>query len=165
MEIVVPQPYHGVGLDDNEGESSSDDEIAVQDVSPGNPFLREDDDDVNGLNNGDEDSDSDNMDDDEELSDDEDGEDVDPEDVDMFLGNHEDEEEDDDGEGEDEDDDENNLHLMDEAEDDGIQGLPTAADLADIEEVFGQDNGNIFLEEPDDDDEDDNAGSCFCLYI
>ena len=102
--------------------------------------------------------------DDEDDDDDDDEDGHDPEDVDMFLGNHDEGEEEDD-----DDDDEANLRqMMDDAQDDGpggIQGLPTAADLADIEDVFGQDNGNIFLEEPDDDDDDgDDAGMMSCEF-
>jgi hypothetical protein len=37
--------------------------------------------------------------------------------------------------------------------------VPPEADLADIEDVFGQDNANMMLEDADDEDGDDDEGA------
>ena len=42
MEIVVPQPYHGGGMNEENDDSSSDDDLDEQDISPENPFLQDD---------------------------------------------------------------------------------------------------------------------------
>ena len=67
MEIVVPQPYHGGGMNEEDEDLSSDDDLDQQEISPENPFLHNDargevSDEDGGEDESDIDSDSDNED-------------------------------------------------------------------------------------------------------
>ena len=84
MEIVVPQPYHGVGMNEGDEDLSSDDDIHEQDISPENPFLQEDD--IEEVLEGDSDDDDDS----EDLSDIDDSDNEDPDIVNMVLNYYDD---------------------------------------------------------------------------